>query len=327
MKGLSLLILRRVGLSISTVLVVITFMFVLIRLAPGDPVAYRYRVGGAAFTAEYYAELRHRIGLDESIVVQYFKYIGDLFQGDIGESFTYQQPVIEMILARLPATLVLMIPAMILGAILGTLLGEASARNPDSNADTLNRTTVLTLYSIPQFWLSIMLVQLLSLRLGLFPTGGMVDPKYPPGTLDYVLSIAWHAVLPVTALTMFYIALFARYSRASLVKESSENYVLTARAKGLNSRTTFRRHVRRNGLLPVVTLIGLSFRYLFGGAVLIEAVFSWPGIGFMTYNAILARDFPVIMGVFIFSIVSVVVVNLVVDLAYGLVDPRVTASA
>ena len=316
----------RIGFGVLTFIFVVTLLFVLLRLAPGDPITYKYRTGGATLSAEQYEQLRHDAGLDRPVLQQYVTYFGELVTGDFGDSFTFSEPVISLIGSRIGATLLLMLPSIVIGGLLGTGIGALCARRPGGFFDNFTRVASLAGYSIPQFWLGIVLLQVFSLRLGWLPSTGMVDPTVESGTVEYLGSLLEHAVLPVLALSLFYVALFARYTRVSMLEQSYQNYVLTARAKGLTPKQTFRRHVIRNGLLPVVTLSGLAFRYLFGGAVLVETVFSWPGIGLMLFNAVLARDFPLILGVFVIAVVSVIIVNLIVDVVYGLVDPRVRTS-
>jgi peptide/nickel transport system permease protein len=313
----------KIALAGVTLLIVVTFLFVLLRAAPGDPLTYKYHVGGASLSAADYARLRHQAGLDRPVWEQYADYLGDVGRLNLGESFTYTEPVLSLIFSRIPATLILMLSAMITGALIGTTLGIASARRPNRFFDNATRTIFLSGYSIPQFWLAILVIRIFAVELGWFPSTGMVDPRIPSGSFAYVRSVAWHAVLPVAALSLFYVALYARYTRASMLNQTTENYVLTARAKGLTPAEAYHRHVVRNGLLPVLTLVGMSFRYLFGGAVLIETVFSWPGIGLMLFNGILERDYPVIQGVFLFAVLSVLVINLLIDAAYGFLDPRV----
>ena len=329
MKRRSHLLVRLGGgliLGMLTILAVLTLLFILIQVAPGDPVSFRYQ-SGAALTPEQYEELRGRFGLDRSMLEQYLIYMGNLLQGDLGESSRFNESVWNVVLGAMPATLILMVPAMIIGALLGTYLGTVSARKPDGWIDNSLRATSLLAYSTPPFWLGLLLIQLLVIRFAVFPSVGMVDPRFEPGTLDYLRSIAWHTVLPVLSLSAYFVALFSRYGRTAMLREAGKNYVITARAKGLKPRRVFWRHVFRNGLLPLVTLSGLTFRSLLGGAVFIEVVFSWPGIGLLLFEATLARDFTVIIGVFLLSVVTIVAFNILVDMAYGVVDPRVRGEA
>ena len=325
MKSRSHLLLRLGGdlaLGILTILAVLTLLFILIQLAPGDPVSFRYQ-SGAALTPEQYEELRQRFGLDRSILEQYLIYMANLLQGDLGESSRFNESVWNVVLGAMPATLLLMVPAMMIGVFLGTYLGTVSARKPEGWLDNGLRATSLLAYSTPPFWLGLLLIQLFVVRFAVLPSVGMADPRFERGTLEYLQSIAWHMVLPVLSLSAYFVALFSRYSRTAMLREAGKNYVVTARSKGLKPRRVFWKHVFRNGLLPLVTLSGLTFRLLLGGAVFIEVVFSWPGIGLLLFEATLARDFTVIIGVFLLSVLTVVGFNIVVDIVYGIVDPRV----
>ncbi len=305
-----------------TILFVISLLFFLLQAAPGDAIAYRYG-SGSSFTAEQLEEFRAQLGLDKPILVQYGIYVGDLAQGDLGHSSRFNTSVIDVILDALPETFILMIPALIIGIVVGTLIGIYSARKPNSTRDNGLRLISLVGYSTPEFWVSIMLIFLLSVRLEIFPVGGFVDPRLDSGTLSYYWSVAHHSVLPIFALSLISIATYARFSRTSILEQSTENYVLTARAKGLGEGKTFSQHILKNSLLPMITLVGISLTYLFGGAVLVETVFAWPGIGRLMFDALLARDYPLVQGIFLISAVLVIVVNLFVDVFYGLVDPRV----
>lgn len=311
----------RLTISLASVIFVVTLVFVLIHLAPGDPLNYRYQTG-SQLTPQVYQELRRHYGLDKSLIEQYTIYVRDIARGDLRNSFTYDVPVVTILWERLPATLTLMVPSILIGILLGTYIGISSARKPNSAKDIALRVLALVGYSIPPFWLGILLIQYFALGLQAFPTGGMFDPRLADGTVDFYVSIAWHAILPVATLSCFFVAMFARYSRTSILEQSTENYVLTARAKGLDQNQALNRHVLRNALTPLVTMVGVSMTYILGGAILIETVFSWPGIGMLTYNAILARDYPLIQGIFLFSAVSVILINFLIDIAYGLVDPR-----
>ena len=312
----------RFALVAVTFIFIITLLFTMVHLAPGDPLTYRYQTG-TALSDEVYDELRAKYGLDKSIIHQYFIYVGDLVQGDLGQSIRFNQSVSRIILDRLVATLILMISGIVIGLLVGTFLGISSARDPNSFKDNALRVIMLVGYSVPPFWLGIILLLTFSVNLGIFPAASMVDPRIASGTWAYYLSIAWHAVLPVFTLSLFYIALFARYSRTSMLEQSTENYVITARAKGLDRKRTFSRHVMKNGLLPVMTMVGVSLTYLFGGAVLVETVFSWPGIGRLTYDSLLARDYALVQGIFICIATTVIIVTFLVNIAYGMLDPRI----
>ena len=316
-----LVVLRLFAVAV-TVLFVITLLFFLLHAAPGDAINYRYG-SGSSFTADQLEAFRAQLGLDEPILVQYGIYVRDLVQGDLGQSSRFNDSVLNVVFDALPETFILMVPALIIGIVAGTLLGIYSARKPNSARDNGLRLISLVGYSTPEFWVAIMLIFLFSVRLEIFPVGGFVDPRLDSGTLAYYWSVAKHAVLPVFSLSLISMATYARFSRTSILEQSTENYVLTARAKGLGERRTFNRHVLRNSLLPMVTLVGISLTYLLGGAVLVETVFAWPGIGRLMFDALLARDYPLVQGIFFITAMLVIAINLLVDVVYGFADPRV----
>ena len=312
----------RLATAILTLFFIMTILFILIRFVPGDPVSARFQAG-SSLTAEQWAELRARAGLDKPIATQYAIYVGEMVRGDLGESTRFGDPVLALILDRLPATVILMSVGMLIGTTVGVFLGIASARKPNSARDNVIRLFALIGYSTPEFWLALLAMLTLSFHLGIFPISGMVDPRIETFGWAYVRSVAWHSILPVGTLSFFYIALFARFTRTSLLEQATENYVLTARAKGLDESRTFNRHILRNGLLPLVTMGGISMTYLFGGAVAIEKVFAWPGIGLLMFDALDNRDYPLLQGILFFSAVTVIVVNFSLDMVYRWVDPRV----
>ena len=312
----------RLALAVLTLFFIMTVLFILIRLVPGDPVSARFQMG-ASFTAEQWAELRARMGLDKPVATQYFIYVGQLLRGDLGDSTRFSEPVVGLILDRLPATVILMTVGMLIGTTVGVFLGIVSARKPNSLRDNVIRLFALIGYSTPEFWLALLAMLTLSSYMEIFPIVGMVDPTIDTFGLAYVRSVAWHAVLPVGTLSFFYIALFTRFTRTSLLEQATENYVLTARAKGLDEGKTFTRHILRNGLLPLITMSGISLTYLFGGAVAIEKVFAWPGIGLLMVDALQNRDYPLLQGILFFSAVTVILVNFSLDMVYRWADPRV----
>lgn len=318
---------KRLLAACGSVAFIVAALFTLPYLAPGDPLTYRFQ-SGATLSAEQMATMRQELGLDQPIYAQFFDYIRGLLTGDLGDSFSLGgTPVLTVILERLPATLILMVPAIIIGVLLGTFLGTISARRPGTLADTLTRTGALAGYSIPQFWLGILLIQFLAVDIPIFPAGGYPDARDYDGPVAYFYAMVSYATLPIFVLALFYIAMFARYGRTSLLEQTTENYVVTARAKGLSEGLAFRRHVLRNGTLPLITMLGVAVASLFTGAVVIETVFNWPGIGLLTYNAILARDYPLIQGLFLVSAVTVVFANLLVDFLQAWLDPRIRRAA
>jgi len=313
-------VLRRVLQAIPLVIAVIVFTFMMIHLFPGDII---YLIAGEGGSAEYYDFMRHAYGLDKPIYDQFVIYLTKILQGDLGNSLYFNQPVVTVVGERIPATLLLMISQFTIASILGVLLGLLAASRPGSKTDGSVIVLSLFWYSIPVFWSGQMLLYVFSLRLGLFPTEGMVSLTGDVSGFGYVLSVLRHLALPAVSLALHNVALLARVTRSSALEALREDYIVTALAKGVKERTIVFTHAFRNALLPVTTIIGLHLGVLFTGAVLTETVFSWPGIGRLTYDSISRRDYPVLIGIFIVVAVSVIIANLLTDILYAKLDPRV----
>ncbi len=294
--------------------------FSLIHLAPGDPIV---ALAGEYGDAAYYAFMRAKFGLDRPLGEQLLIYLGNVLRGDWGISYTHGRPVIQVILSRLPATLLLMATALALSSTIGVLLGMLAARRPHSGRDLGIRVLCLVGYALPVFWSAQMLILLLALRLPLFPVQGMTTARYRYEGLEYVLDVARHMVLPVTAMTLHQLALITRLTRTNLLETLEADFVRTAYAKGLSGWRVLYGHALRNALLPVITVIGGRVGFMFTGAVLTETVFAWPGIGRLLVSATLNRDFPLLMGLFTMVSAAVLVSNLVTDLVYAWLDPRI----
>lgn len=296
--------------------------FALINIAPGDPVtAMLDPQQMELWDLSQIEERRRELGLDQPIPVRYVLWLGELLQGNFG--YSYQpgnQPVLDMILRRIPATLLLMTPALIIGATIGVSLGVLAALRPYSLLD--NVMTVIAFFgiSVPGYFIAIILMFVFSAQLGWLPVNGMWTAGGETG-LNW--DLVRHMILPVTALAIFDIAGYMRYTRASMLEAINSDYVTTARAKGLKQRAINLRHVFRNALLPLVTISGLQLPALIGGSFIIESLFTWPGLGLLGYNAILRRDYPVQMGVALFTALIVLAANLITDIAYTAVDPRI----
>ena len=323
-----LLTTRYVGLrllqAIPLLLGIIVINFALIHAAPGDPVTIM--IGPGSVSSEFIAQVRHDLGLDRPLLVQFVIYLKNVVQGDLGTSYVYRQPVLDVVLSRLPATLLLMGTAYVLAALVGIGLGVVSALRPRSWIDNLASVLSVIGYSVPAFWTSFLAILAFALSLRWFPAGGMVDVRSTATGMGRAVDILHHMVLPVLVLMFFYAALIARLTRASMLETLQSDYIVLARAKGLsNLRVTFR-HALPNALLPVVTVIGLQFGDLLAGAVLTETVFSWPGLWRLIIDAAGQRDFPLLMGVFIMSALLAIVANIVTDLLYMVIDPRIRLS-
>ncbi len=311
---------RRALAAIPMLLAVAALTFLLIHLAPGDPV---YLLAGDGGTPEYYALIRQKFGLDRPVLEQLLRYLWNILRGDFGRSLHQGEPVLTLITQRLPATLLLTGSAFVLASLVGVLLGVWAASRPDGVVDRvlLGATSVGSV--IPVFWTGLLLVLFFSLRLQWFPVQGMTSPRpVPPGWAG-TLDMLHHLILPVIALSLQPLASFSRLMRVKMLETLAEPYVVTARAKGL-ADTRVILHAARNALLPVVTVIGGYASVLVTGAVLTETVFAWPGLGRLALDATLSRDYPVMMGLVLTASVGTIAINLVTDLAYAVLDPRIT---
>jgi peptide/nickel transport system permease protein len=313
---------RRLALAVPVLFGVAVLNFFLIHLAPGDPASVMAGEGGSA-TPEYMDMLRHKFGLDQSLPLQFWHYIVNIVQLDLGYSFRNDETVLSLILDRLWPTLLLMVTAFILSVVCGTLLGLLAGTRRNSPRDGMISVLALLASATPTFWLGLMLIVLFSIRLGWLPTSGLETIGAFNEGWAYVVDVARHLILPALSLAMFYLALYVRVMRASVVEQTRQDYVTTARAKGQSERGIVFGHILRNALLPVVTMAGVQAGNLIGGSVIVEAVFGWPGIGTLAFSALQGRDLNLLLGIFIVSACVVVVLNLMVDLAYGILDPRV----
>ena len=314
--------LRRLVQAVPTVLVIVALNFLLLQLAPGDAADVLAGEAGSA-TPEFMAQLRQTFGLDQPLAMQLLLYIKNIASFDLGFSFRHNMPVAQLIGSRLFPTLLLMVTVLLVSVGVGTLLGAYAARNLNRWQDNLISTLTVLAYATPVFWAGLMLIVVFSIKLGWFPTSGMQQVAAFHEGFAKLRDIAHHLVLPAATLTMFYLALYARLMRASVLEQFSMDYVVTARAKGLTERQIARRHVLRNAVLPVLTMAGVQVGALLGGAVVVETVFAWPGLGLLAYESLFARDLNLLLGIFFVSTCLVVAVNLLVDIAYALLDPRI----
>jgi peptide/nickel transport system permease protein len=298
--------------------------FLLIRAAPGDPAIVMAGESGAA-DAVYLQQLRERFGLDRPMIEQLWIYLKGYLTFDLGFSHRQQQPVASLIMSRLPATLMLTGAAFVISLAGGMLLGALAARRVGKASDSAITTLALVFYATPLFWIALMGQIVFALKLGWLPNVGYETIGAGYTGFRRALDIAWHLILPAMTLGLFFMALYARMMRASMLEVAGADFIKTARAKGLSEGVIARRHVARNALLPVVTLAGLQAGQLVGGAVLTETVFAWPGIGRLMFEALTQRDYGVLLGVFFVSSAMVVVLNLVTEVIYRAVDPRIEA--
>jgi len=311
---------RRLLAGVPLIVGVLAIAFGLIHLAPGDPIQALAGDGG---DAAYYAAMRARYGLDRPVPEQFGRYALAILRGDLGYSFSYGQPVSRVILDRLPATLLLTGTALVLATALGLGLGVLTALRLHGALDHTVAVVTLTAYAMPVFWLGQLLVLLFAVRLGLLPVQGMISVREGYTGGRHLLDVARHLALPALTLALPQVALNARLMRTSLREALAEEYIATARAKGLAERAVIWRHALRNALLPVVTALGGHLGVLLTGAALTETVFAWPGLGRLLLDAALKRDYPLLMAIFLLVSVVVVAANLLTDILYTALDPRV----
>lgn len=314
-------VLSRVAAAIFTVYVAVTINFLLFRAAPGDAVSNISRLPNA--TPAVKRSLREQFGLDDSKWEQYLAYMKQLAQGNLGRSFSDGAPVTTHLWHGLANTVPMVLLATVLAIVAGWLIGLVASWRRGSATDNVTVLGSLWFYSMPSQFLGIGLIFLVG---GLLPSGGLEDPflRYTnPGFWPHLLDLAKHAVLPVVTLGLAICGQFAVISRSATLETLGEDYILTARAKGLTQWATVRRHAARNALLPIWTLIALSLGSVVGGAIIVETVFSWPGVGLATFQAVADRDYPLLQGTFLLLTISVIFANLLADLLYVKLDPRV----
>ena len=313
---------QRVGYAAILLFAVLVLNFALMHLAPGDIAdTIAGDMGGA--DAELMAEIRRSYGLDLPVWEQLIKYLGGVLHFDLGYSFYFNTPVVTLLLERVPATLLLVVAAQILAISVGVLLGVIAARQPNGMASHVVTLIALFGFSAPVFWTGIMLLITFSLWVPIFPVAGMQDVTIDGNWFERMLDVGRHLVLPVITLASVFLALYSRLCRASMLEVLGSDYIRTARAKGLSTREVVVKHALKNALNPVVTLAGLQFSAVVSGAVLVETVFSWPGLGTLALQSIIARDTPTILGILFFSALVVVVANLLTDLVLRMIDPRI----
>jgi peptide/nickel transport system permease protein len=317
-----LLALRRLAASLPTLFVLLAGLFLLLQLAPGDTVdALVAQIGGG--DPRMIEELRQYYGLDVSVAVQLGRYVWRLLQLDLGFSAIYGKPVSEVILERLPATLLLMGSALSFAFAAGMALGVLAARRVNRWPDTLISTLGLVFYATPSFWFGLMGIVIFAVKLGWLPAGGFEEIGAGYTGLRRIADIAWHLLLPTLTLALIFLATYLRIMRASMLEVMNLDFVRTARAKGLSPRRVITGHVLRNALLPMVTLVGLQAGTMLGGSVVVESVFALPGLGRLAYEAVLQRDLNTLLGIVFVSALLVILINFIVDLLYARLDPRI----
>lgn len=315
-------VIKRVAQGILVILGIVVANFLLLHLAPGDAADVLAGESGSA-TPEFIAHLRQDFGLDQPLHVQLLKYVENIVTLDLGYSFRHNSTVLSLILARLGPTLLLMGTTIVFSIVFGVLLGLVAATRPNSWRDNLISVVALISYATPLFWVGLMLILVFAIKLGWLPTSGMEDVAAFHTGWALTGDIARHLVLPALTLSLFYLALYVRLMRSAVLEQAGKDYVTTARAKGLTERRIMYGHVLRNACLPVVTIAGVQVGNLLGGSVIVESVFAWPGFGLLAFEALFTRDLNLLMGIFFISACLVVGVNIVVDLIYSFLDPRI----
>lgn len=304
-----------------TVFLITCVNFIIFRIAPGDPV--RMMFGDPRVKAEQMQKVREQFGLDKPMGAQFLSYLKELPKGNLGISFSHKRPVTEVIFERLPNTLLLVLTALIIAIVLGVVLGAMAGWRSGTRFDRGIVSVSLAVYSIPSFALGLLLLLIFSFLLTAFPLGGMSTAASGYTGLRHIADVGWHMVLPALSIVFWYIGEYVLLTRSSMVDVLNQDYITLARAKGLRESVVLRRHAFRNALLPVITMTGINFAFAVGGVIEAETVFSWPGIGRLTYDAVMKRDYPLLQGLFLVFALSVVFVNLLVDLVYGYIDPRI----
>ena len=315
-------IIQRILLGFFLLIAVIVLNFLLLQLAPGDVVDAMLAEGGGGDPV-LAAKLRAAYGLDQPVYIQLFKYLGQVLTGDLGYSFYYDDSVATLILGHLPTTLMLTLSALVVAVGVGTLFGVYAAIKPRGIFS--NFVTVFSLlgYATPVFWLGMIILLVFALYLPLFPAFGIRSIPEPEHLFDRILDLINHLVLPVFTLAILYLANYSRLSRASMLDVLGADYIRTARTKGLSEFKVIFKHALKNAALPVVTMAGLQLGHIFSGAVLVETVFSLPGLGPLLYESIMRRDYPVILGVLFGAAATTIVANIITDLVYKWMDPRI----
>ncbi|MGI9487465.1 MAG: ABC transporter permease [Geminicoccaceae bacterium] len=311
---------RRLLMIVPMLFLIGTIVFFLIHLTPGGPIT---ALAGEFVTAEYQASIERLYGLDRPLFEQYLRFLGLLLQGELGQSYGYKAPVLGVIMDRLPATLLLMLPAIVLSAVAGIWGGAVVARNRGRMVEFSIVGCSLLCFAVPVFWLGQLLLLGFAVKAGWFPIQGMVDARAAHDGVRLWLDIAHHLTLPCLTLALHQLAFTVLITVSSLRDEMAKPYFQTALAKGLDVPTAQHRHALPNGMLPVVTLIGNRVGWMIAGAILVENVFAWPGLGRLVVGASLDRDYPLILGIVLVIGVLTLVANLITDLVYGLIDPRV----
>jgi peptide/nickel transport system permease protein len=315
-------VLKRLVQALPTIAGVLIFNFFLLHAAPGD-LADVLAGQSQAATPEFMSEIRARYGLDKPLYIQFFQYAKNLLTLNLGYSYVYNMPVLKLLMGRLPASLLLLVSCLVVSITGGILLGTTASRNVNKPVDYICSLGALFFYSTPVFWTGLLLIIVFSIHLGWLPSSGFETIGAGYTGLARALDIGRHLILPTATYASFYLAVYTRIMRASMLEVYNLDFIRTAVAKGLSPRRIAFKHVLRNSLLPIVTMVGMQCASLLGGVVIIESVFGWPGVGRLIFEAVGNRDFNLVLSILTVSSVLVIVVNLFVDFIYAWLDPRI----
>jgi len=321
LKGFAGFAIRKVLGAFTTIFAIICLNFFLFRMLPGNPVRMMYR--DPRVSADQMQLMTEKFGLDKPLWGQFLSYLRELFQGNLGMSFWQKRAVLEVIADRIPQTLLLVVVALAIAVVLGSLLGAIAGWKSGTRLDSFILIASITMYSIPVFALGIILMMVFAFQLSIFPLGGISTPASGLIGFGYWKDVLWHMFLPAISIVFWYIGEYILLTRSSMVDVLDQDYIVLARAKGLKESAILRNHALRNALLPVITITGVNLSFTVAGVIEVETVFSWPGIGKLVYDAVMKRDYPLLQGTFLIFAVAVVLANLLIDLLYGYIDPRI----
>jgi len=314
-------ILRKVVAAIVTIAVIVCANFFIFRITPGDPVRMMFR--DPRVSADSLALMTQKFGLDKPLSSQFVAYVKNLAKGDMGLSFSQQKPVLEVLAERIPNTLLLVVTALMIAILLGVILGAIAGWVSGTRFDTFILTASVTMYSIPTFALGIVLLMVFAYLIPIFPLGGITTPASGYEGFELIRDVGWHMFLPAFSIVIWYVGEYVILTRSSMIEVMGQEYITTAQAKGLRKSIILKNHALRNAMLPVVTITGVNLAFAAAGVIEAETVFAWPGVGRLAYDAVSQRDYPLLQGVFMLFAFAIVLANLVIDLIYGLIDPRI----
>jgi peptide/nickel transport system permease protein len=319
--GLKRFVFRKVVAAALTIAVIVCANFFIFRMAPGDPVRMMFR--DPRVSAESLELMKQKFGLDKPLSGQFVAYVKNLAQGDLGLSFSQRKPVVEVLWARIPNTLLLVVTALTIAIVLGVILGALAGWLSGTKFDTIILTASVTMYSIPTFALGIILLLIFAYLIPIFPLGGITTPASGYEGFELLTDIGWHMFLPAFSIVIWYVGEYVILTRSSMIDAMGQEYITTAWAKGLKKYKILKNHALRNALLPVITISGVNLAFAAAGVIEAETVFAWPGVGRLTYDAVSQRDYPLLQGVFMLFAFAIVLANLAIDLIYGYIDPRI----